>query len=129
MENIHALIVDDNFTGLEVLRELLDTIGVRSTTVQQPSKLGQTLAELDRIDVVFLDLEMPHIDGYEMLQELRNHWGISAPIIAYTVHISEIDTARKLGFDGFLGKPVDIDRFPNQFERIMNGGSVWEIGE
>lgn len=128
MDKIHALIIDDNSTGLEVLSELLEAIGVPSTRVQHPSKVDQAIAELERIDVVFLDLEMPHIDGYEMLQELRNHWGISVPIIAYTVHVSEVDTARRLGFDGFLGKPVDIDRFPAQFERIMNGGAVWEAG-
>ncbi len=129
MDEIHALIIDDSSTGLEVLRELLDAIGVHSTTVQQPSNVDQTIAELERIDVIFLDLEMPQIDGYGMLQKLRNHWGISVPIIAYTVHVSELDTARRLGFDGFLGKPVDIDRFPAQFERIMNGGAVWEVGE
>jgi len=55
--------------------------------------------------------------------------GNFSAIIAYTVHVSELDTARRWGFDGFLGKPVDIDRFPEQFECIINGGAVWETGE
>lgn len=127
MGEIHVLIIDDSTTGLDVLKELLHSIGVSATTVQQPAKVDETIAGLDRIDVVFLDLEMPQIDGYGMLQKLRD-WGITAPIIAYTVHTNEMDTAKKLGFDGFLGKPVDIDHFPEQFERIVNGGTVWEIG-
>jgi two-component system cell cycle response regulator DivK len=127
MEKAHALIIDDSPTGLEVLSELLGAIGVHSTTVQHPSKVDEAIQQLERIDVVFLDLEMPQVDGYGMLQKLRDYWGISAPIIAYTVHVSELDTARRLGFDGFLGKPVDIDRFPAQFERIMRGDAVWEV--
>lgn len=128
MGEIHALIIDDSATGLDVLKELLHSIGVSATTVQHPSKVDQTITEMERIDVVFLDLEMPHTDGYVMLQKLRDSLGITAPIIAYTVHTSEIDTAKRLGFDGFLGKPVDIDHFPEQFERIMTGGTVWEVG-
>jgi CheY-like chemotaxis protein len=126
MEKKHALIIDDSSTGLDVLKELLGAIEVQSTTVQYASKLGQALSEMDSVDVVFLDLEMPQIDGYELLHVLREQWNISAPIIAYTVHTSEINTARSLGFDGFLGKPIDIDRFPVLFQRIMDGKAVWE---
>jgi len=48
------------------------------------------------------------------------------PIIAYTVHVSEIDVVRQHGFDGFLGKPLDSARFPQQLARILNREPVWE---
>jgi two-component system cell cycle response regulator DivK len=35
--------------------------------------------------------------------------------------------ARTAGFDGFLGKPLDPDRFPDQVHRILAGDAVWEI--
>jgi CheY-like chemotaxis protein len=51
----------------------------------------------------------------------------SVPVVAYTVHVSEINTAQDMGFDGFLAKPLDSDRFPGQLNRILNGEPVWEM--
>jgi two-component system, cell cycle response regulator DivK len=48
------------------------------------------------------------------------------PIVAYTVHVSEINVAYQRGFDSFIGKPVDPDRFPGQLARILRGEAVWE---
>ncbi|NOG52027.1 MAG: hypothetical protein HND48_23240 [Chloroflexi bacterium] len=49
------------------------------------------------------------------------------PIIAYTVHTSEIELARRYGFSGFLGKPVDGEQFSAHLSRILAGLPVWEI--
>jgi two-component system cell cycle response regulator DivK len=129
MGTAHALVIDDDATGLDVLAEFLATMGMTCTKVQIPARAEQVLASLDRVDIVFLDLEMPHIDGYEMLDILRNRVGISAPIVAYSVHVSEIRAAQQLGFDSFIGKPMDLDRFPAQLRRILRGEQVWETGQ
>jgi two-component system cell cycle response regulator DivK len=81
---------------------------------------------MSRLDVIFCDLEMPKLTGYEMLPMLREQVG-QLPIIAYSVHLSEIDATRKMGFDGFVGKPLDNERFPEIIRRILNGQSVWEL--
>jgi two-component system, cell cycle response regulator DivK len=120
----HALVIDDNAQNLKVLAQLLAKQGVTSTEVANPNKLNQILPTLEQIDVVFLDLEMPGIDGYTLKDVLREQ--IGAPIIACTVHVSEIGVVRDLGFDGFLGKPLDNARFPDQLARILNGEQVWE---
>ena len=39
----------------------------------------------------------------------------------------QIAKARSAGFDGFLGKPLDPDRFPEQIRRILGGDPVWEL--
>jgi two-component system cell cycle response regulator DivK len=75
--------------------------------------------------VVFLDLEMPGLDGFHVKDMLRAHFG-EVLIIAYTVHISEINVAKQSGFDGFLGKPLNKARFPDQMARILRGEGVWE---
>ena len=125
MTQPHALLIDDNAQNLRVLAQLLSKQGVTSTEVINPTKLENLLPTLERVDVVFLDLEMPGLDGYSVKDLLKSHLG-DTPIVAYTVHISEINVVRNLGFDGFLGKPLDQSRFPEQLARILNGKQVWE---
>lgn len=123
-----ALIVDDQPYNLRVLNQLLAKEGLKAIEISNPSQLMPILDELEDVAVVFLDLEMPRYDGFEVLEILRKnpHFN-NVPIIAYTVHVSEIDVAYQQGFDGFLGKPIDSDRFPEQLQRILNGEGVWEI--
>jgi two-component system, cell cycle response regulator DivK len=125
MTQPHALLIDDNSQNLKVLAQLLSKQGVTSTEVINPTKLQSVLPTLERVDVVFLDLEMPGLDGYSVKDLLKSQLG-DTPIVAYTVHISEINVVRDLGFDGFLGKPLDHSRFPEQLARILNGEQVWE---
>ena len=123
----HALIVDDNITNLEVMGEMLSAMGLTYTAVQNPNRLEAVLEEMNQIDIVFLDLEMPGLDGYMVLEMLQLDYGITAPIVANTVQLNEITTAREMGFHSFLGKPLKVNRFPGQLERILNGRPVWEI--
>jgi CheY-like chemotaxis protein len=124
VSDIHALVIDDNLQNLKVLSQLLAKQGVRCTEVSKPINLQSVLPTLGRVDVVFLDLEMPGIDGYGVKEMLRAEMA-GVPIIAYTVHVSEINVVQQLGFDGFLAKPLDSARFPEQLERILRGESVW----
>jgi CheY-like chemotaxis protein len=128
MNSVHALIIDDNANNLGVLAELLSLEGVSYTKVQDPRKLEAALQSLSRVDVVFLDLEMPGFDGYEVLNQLKTDARFDGiPVVAYTVHVSEINHARNFGFDSFLGKPLDAERFPKQLQKILRGEKVWAI--
>ena len=124
---LHALVIDDNAMNLDVLQKLLSLENVTSTAVLDPSDLTQTLNDIPGIDIVFLDLEMPSTNGYDILEFLKKQIGLTAPIVACTVHISEASTARELGFDSFLAKPLNADVFSEQFKRIMRGERVWAI--
>ncbi len=128
MSGMHALIVDDNANNMGVLGELLTLEGVQFTSLLDPKHLETTLQNISRLDVIFLDLEMPGIDGYEILQFLQEDDQLSTiPVVAYTVHVSEINTARQLGFHSFLGKPLDADKFPEQLACILSGEHVWSL--
>ncbi len=124
--SLHALIIDDDADNVEILAELLSDENVDCTAIQNPQLVQEALEGLEQLDVIFLDLEMPGLNGYELLEILKNDLELSVPIVAYTVHLSETVTARKMGFDCFLGKPLDGSRFPDQLRRILDGESVWE---
>ena len=122
-----ALIIDDNRGNLDVLSMLLNQQGVMVTAVQSVKQIGFALETLTP-DVVFLDLEFPNSSGWDILVEMKANPNLNGvPIVAYTVHISEIDVARRAGFDSFIGKPLDSRRFPDQIKRILSGQPVWEV--
>ena len=127
MSALQALIIDDNAKNVAILSRLLSNEGMGSIQVTNPSLLDATLNQAGAIRVIFLDLEMPDIDGYQVLQKLKaDSRFASVPIVAYTVHVSEVHVAYENGFDGFLGKPLDSDKFPDQLARILMGEAVWE---
>ncbi len=127
MSEPQALVIDDNSKNVSVLTRLLATQGLATIQVTHPTKLASALEQVEDVKVVFLDLEMPGTDGFQVLSQLKSDSRFEAtPIIAYTVHISEIHVAHERGFSGMIGKPLDADRFPDQLARILKGEAVWE---
>lgn len=126
MTERHALIIDDNVKNAKILGMLLKGQNVASTPVNKPQTLNSIIPTLPEIDVVFLDLEMPMMNGFQVMDILRaaSHFD-GVPIIAYSVHIDQMGSVNKYGFDGFLGKPVDSDEFPQVLGKILNGDPVW----
>jgi two-component system, cell cycle response regulator DivK len=122
---MRALVLDDNTSNLEVIKQLLSLEGADCVTVRDYHKLESVLDQ--HFDIVFLDLEMPTTSGYTILQKLKALPNFKQiPIVAYTVYISELQRIRESGFDGLLMKPLDIDKFPTQLKRLLNGEKLWE---
>jgi two-component system cell cycle response regulator DivK len=125
-----ALIIDDNKLNLETLAVLLHREGFEAITLTSPRDIYDALAEIGQVDVIFLDLEYPNDDGFMIIDDLKAHPALEGvPVVAYSVHISELQETREAGFDGFIGKPLDVTTFPSQLQRILAGGSVWETGQ
>lgn len=126
MVQAHALIIDDDPQNIEVLARLLAASNVSSTAVQDTSQLERILQGIERVDVVFLDLEMPLHTGYQIFTTLQTYFGGSVPIVACTVHSNEIANARKLGFQGFIAKPINGALFSTYLSQILRGEGVWD---
>jgi two-component system cell cycle response regulator DivK len=84
-----------------------------------------------RVDLVLLDIHIPDEDGYAVLQRLRGDPRFKdTRIVAVTADASQesMMRAKAAGFDGFIGKPLDPDEFPNQIKNILQGQAVWSCG-
>lgn len=127
MTSLHALIIDDDAYSVHIMERLLDQENISYTAVTDPTNLEGILQTQPKVDIIFLDLEMPKLDGYEVLEILKKHVGSDVPVVACTVHTAEINTTRRLGFSSFVAKPLNTDRFFDQLHRILNGEPVWEI--
>jgi CheY-like chemotaxis protein len=126
MDNKHALIIDDDAYNVYVMERFLDKESISYTAITETTKLETLLPQLQQVDLVLLDLEMPKRDGYEVMLMLRQHLDSQVPIIACTVHTAEINRTRRFGFSGFIAKPLDMDRFSEQVRRILSGEPIWE---
>ena len=77
-----------------------------------------------------MDIRLPYEDGYDAFRKLRKQSKYEhVPIVAVTAVTGpeQMQSARMLGFDGFIGKPLDPDRFPTQISRILENQPVWEF--
>lgn len=126
MTKAHALIIDDDAQNLEVLKWLLASHDVTNTAVQDANQLEAILATIGQVDMVFLDLEMPGRDGYQLFGVLKNRLAEDIPIVACTVHSNEIVRTREMGFNGFIGKPLSPQLFATQLAQLIEGHAVWD---
>jgi len=126
-ENIRVLIVEDDNVDAMVLQRLLKSLGVTAEVINEPDTL-EAIRRQGRVDIVFLDLDMPDPNGYEVLEALSHDPTFQdVPIVATSHLYSEITTANRAGFHSFIGKPLSSLRLADQLERILNGESVWEV--
>ncbi len=126
----YVLVVEDNVPNFVLIARMLAFMGVQhcewKTSGWQVVQFADTLP---RVDLVLMDIRLPYEDGYQALQKIRAHERLKDTlVIAVTAEASEeqMQKAHISGFDGFLGKPLDPDRFPDQIRRILNGEEVWE---
>jgi len=128
-EEAFVLIVEDNANNLMIATELLRTVGVKYLNSRASGRQALKLAEtLPQLDLVLLDLQLPYEDGYAILERIRaNPRFRQTRVVAVTasVHPEEQAKARAAGFDGFIGKPLDINRFPEQIRAVLLGQPVW----
>jgi two-component system cell cycle response regulator DivK len=81
-------------------------------------------------DVVFLDIHIEPVDGFEMLRLIRRSETYqSTKVIALTASVmnEEVKMLKEAGFDGVIAKPLDYDTFPNVLHRILKGEQVWHV--
>ncbi len=108
-DKLHILAVDDNTPNLKLLSTMLTDIGVNVDTVESGSSALQALNH-KRYDLIFMDIQMPDMDGMEATQQIRLRSGSDSgiPVIALTAHAMAEEKAELLekGMDGYLTKPV-----------------------
>ncbi|HEX9840354.1 MAG TPA: response regulator [Anaerolineales bacterium] len=125
-----VLVVEDNVANFVLIARMLGYLGIHCEWKTSGYEVVEYADTLPRLDLVLMDIRLPYEDGYGALKKIRASEKLkSIPIIAVTAEAStdQMSKARTSGFDGFLGKPLDPDKFPDQIRRILNGEAVWEF--
>lgn len=124
-QNPHIVLVDDEQSELDAYSFLLESMGVQKITTISDSR--QVLKELQHIaaPIVFLDLNMPHMTGQDVLRAIKEKRP-QVPVIILTAN-SEIETAvecLKLGAHDYLVKPISLSTFGSALRNALEIGSL-----
>lgn len=102
-----VLVVDDQFTVRELQRSILEAAGYRVTTARDGDEALRALADRPDVALVVTDIEMPEMDGLELLRTIRARpAGSSLPVVVMTSRGSDEDRARgaEAGADAYIVK-------------------------
>ena len=122
----HILIVDDYPDALDIWALYLRSMGYRVSTA---SDGAEAIAQAERLlpDLIVLDLELPHVSGFDAAKHLRSNPDTSGiPLIAATgySHRGQLDRAREAGFDQIVIKPTDPESLVVEIERLLSSSEA-----
>lgn len=105
---LNVLIVEDNLLNQGLLRDQLRTLGANVLETEHGQD-ALALLEKERVDMVLTDINMPVMNGYELLKAIRARYP-SLPVYAVSANARPEDIAlgRKLGFTCYFSKPVPL---------------------
>lgn len=118
--SLDILVVDDNEDALELLAEMLRTLGHRPRTASHPAQALEVAAEM-KPALALLDIGLPGMDGYELARRIREIEGLqSIRLIALTGYGQASDRAKSSehGFNAHLVKPVGRDQIRSAIDSV-----------
>jgi two-component system, cell cycle response regulator DivK len=115
-----ALVIEDNPDNMVLITRFLEKFGYR--TLQAVTGMeGFEKALQKRPDFIILDIQLPDIEGTEVLRRIRSsEIGSSIPVIAMTSYAMSGDREKLLsaGCDGYIEKPIDPERVISQIRQL-----------
>jgi CheY-like chemotaxis protein len=116
-----VLIADDRATSRELVRTVLEKCGYVVSEACDGVEALRNAREL-RPDLIILDLHMPGLDGFGVVEELRRDQTFaSTPVMALTASAMQGDRQRALsaGFTGFIAKPIHLHTLRSEVARLL----------
>jgi signal transduction histidine kinase/CheY-like chemotaxis protein len=120
-EGLRLLIIDDALDTLNMLKIVFELRGYEVTLCQTPAEALRVAASM-WFDIIISDIGMTEIDGYELLERLRQLSHLrDVPAVALTGYASQADaaSARAAGYDAHIAKPIDPGELATRIEQLL----------
>lgn len=115
------LIVEDNPTNMKLFADILETKGYNVTKNYDGLEAYNTIKQ-NHYDLMILDIQLPELDGFSLLKKL-NEEKIKYPktlIVSAFAMDKDKQTAKALGCDNYITKPIDIMNFISMVKKLTN---------
>ncbi|MDL5511296.1 response regulator [Arenibacter sp. M-2] len=114
-----VLIVDDNKVNVVVLKKTLDAFGIKTYWVGNGKEAVKAVAE-NQYDLVFMDIHMPEMDGYEATVEIRKTQK-DLIIIGFSADVTKetIQGAKEVGMNDYFTKPITFDKLRQNLSKYL----------
>jgi two-component system cell cycle response regulator DivK len=115
------LYIEDNFENRTLVRRLLLSLGYNVLEAGNAAQALDVLAN-NHPDLILMDINMPDVDGYTLTQQIKAMPEFKkVPVIAITANVMRGDREKSLeaGCDGYIEKPIDVDRFLDQIADLI----------
>jgi two-component system cell cycle response regulator DivK len=131
--NAYVLVIEDNMQNVVLMSRLLSTAGVQNFQWKASGwQIEEVLANMPRLDLILLDLHLPQEDGFSTLAKLRSNPRYESTCIVAVTADASLETMQQVkeaGFNGFIGKPISVKKFPDQITHLLRGEAVWDLGQ
>jgi two-component system, cell cycle response regulator len=121
MSTARILVIEDNEQNIELVDYLLRAHGYVSLLASD-GREGIRIARAQRPDLILLDIRMPEMDGFAVIEAIRGDLALrTTPTVAVTASVMLGDRERiaTAGFDGYLRKPIEPETFIGEIERFL----------
>jgi CheY-like chemotaxis protein len=120
------LVVEDNPMNLELVRDVLTSASMKVVEAHTAQE-GLTAASEIKPDLILLDIRLPGMDGYAMLERLKgNSLTASIPVVALTAQamVGDREQALAAGFSEYIPKPIDTRTLAAQVRALVGAGGA-----
>jgi PAS domain S-box-containing protein len=121
--SLSILVVDDELVVRETLSEMLMVMDHKVTSVGSGPEALERLTSGDHFDLVFTDLSMPEMDGWEVAREIRRRWPeVAIALVTGYGKGTEPPSGEKNLIDGVIGKPFDFAEVREAIAQVAKAG-------
>lgn len=117
------LVVDDSPTIRKFVSLALENIGYKVLTASDGMEVFEILTKVETIDLIITDINMPNLDGFELIKSLRSDEKFKDVPIIILSSLSDgesIDTGLKLGANSYLIKPFNVKKVQYEVSKYLN---------
>ncbi|MFT4093174.1 MAG: ATP-binding protein [Niabella sp.] len=106
--NCNVLIVEDNRANQILLKHIFGKFNIQPKMLDNGAEAVEIL-KTEQFDLIFMDIQMPVMDGYTAIGMIHNQLHVTSPVIAMTAYVTEMEIEKcyKAGFNDYLHKPID----------------------
>jgi two-component system, sensor histidine kinase and response regulator len=118
---LRILVAEDNLVNQKLTLKILSKLGFDAKLAQNGREVTE-MANLQEYDLIFMDIQMPEMDGLEATKMIRKYMEVQPLIIAMTANAmkEDKDECLKVGMDDFLSKPVKLEEVVNMLAKWSN---------